>query len=320
MCHSGPMTATPETVSDGDLMRELEPIVEKELARHLGMVRDWYPHEYVPWSEGEDFEGPLDGREWTGEETRFSDAARTSLIINLLTEDNLPSYHTEIARNVGTDGAWAAWLGRWTAEEARHGAAIRDYLLVTRSVDPRALEDARMRHMETGFTAINPGFLAGLTYVSFQELATRVSHRNTGAATGDPIAEQLLARVALDENLHMLFYRNVIAAAFELAPDQTMQAVLASVRDFAMPGHEIEGFGRMAVQIAVEGIYDLRLHRDDVVMPVLRAWRVFEREDLGAAGEQARDALAELVAEQDVQATRFEEKRAALQARLAARS
>ena len=94
----------------------------------------------------------------------------------------------------------------------------------------------RMAHMQAGFTAINPGFLAGLTYVSFQELATRVSHRNTGTATGDPIAEQLMARIALDENLHMLFYRNVIEAAFDVAPDQTMVAVLGSVRDFAMPG------------------------------------------------------------------------------------
>ena len=47
--------------------------------------------------------------------------------------------------------------------------------------------------MTEGFQAIHPGVLAGLSYVSFQELATRVSHRNTGIATGDPIAEQLLA-------------------------------------------------------------------------------------------------------------------------------
>jgi acyl-[acyl-carrier-protein] desaturase len=197
--------------------------------------------------------------------------------------------------------------------------AIRDYLTVTRSVDPRALEDSRRVHMQEGFTAINPGLLPGLTYVSFQELATRVSHRNTGAATGDPIAEQLFARIALDENLHMLFYRNVIQAAFDLAPDETMVAVLGSVRDFAMPGHGIEGFGRMAVQIAVDGIYDLRQHRDEVVMPVLRKWRVFEREDLGPAGEQAREELAALIADMETQASRFEEKRDALRARLAAR-
>jgi acyl-[acyl-carrier-protein] desaturase len=304
---------------DQRLLLDLEPVVGRELDRHLSTAREWFPHEYVPWSEGEDFAGPLDGREWTEGEQRFSDAARTSLFVNLLTEDNLPSYHFEIANILGRDGAWGQWVGRWTAEEGRHSMAIRDYLLVTRSVDPVELERARMIHMTEGFRAIHPGFLAGLSYVSFQELATRVSHRNTGAATGDPVAEQLFARIALDENLHMLFYRNVIEAAFELAPDQTMEAVLNSVRDFAMPGHGIEGFGRKAVQIAVAGIYDLRQHRDEVVMPVLRKWRVFERTDFGAAGEQAREELALLMADMESQASRFEEKRDALRARLDAR-
>lgn len=133
----------------------------------------------------------LGGEDWTPEQKRFSEVARTSLIINLLTEDNLPSYHHEIATIFGRDGAWGEWVGRWTAEEGRHGTAIRDYLVVTRAVDPVALEDARMSHMQEGFQAIHPGILAGLSYVSFQELATRVSHRNTGIATGDPIAEAL---------------------------------------------------------------------------------------------------------------------------------
>jgi acyl-[acyl-carrier-protein] desaturase len=314
------MTALAENVSDQRLLLDLQPVVERELNRHLSSAREWFPHEYVPWSEGEDFSGPLGGREWTPDEVRFSDIARTSLIVNLLTEDNLPSYHYEIATILGRDGAWGQWVGRWTAEEGRHATAIRDFLLVTRSIDPIEMERARMTHMTEGFKAIHPGVLAGLSYVSFQELATRVSHRNTGAATGDPIAEQLFARIAIDENLHMVFYRNVIEAAFELEPDQTMAAVLASVRDFAMPGHGIEGFGRKAVAIAVAGIYDLRQHREEVVMPILRKWRVFEREDFGAVGEQARAELARLVSDMDVQASRFEEKRDSLKARLAARA
>lgn len=320
MCQAAPMTALADSVSDQRLLIDLQPVVERELNRHLSTAKEWFPHEYVPWSEGEDFSGPLDGREWGPDELRFSDAARTSLIINLLTEDNLPSYHYEIATILGRDGAWGQWVGRWTAEEGRHATAIRDYLLVTRSVDPIAMERARMTHMEEGFKAIHPGVLAGLSYVSFQELATRVSHRNTGAATADPVAEQLFARIALDENLHMIFYRNVIEAAFELEPDQTMTAVLASVRDFAMPGHGIEGFGRKAVEIAVAGIYDLRQHRDEVVMPVLRKWRVFEREDFGPEGEQARAELSALMADMDTSASRFEDRRDALAARLAQRA
>jgi acyl-[acyl-carrier-protein] desaturase len=313
------VTALADDVRTQNLLRELEPVVENELNRHLSMAKEWFPHEYVPWDEGRNFSGVLEGKEWTPEEQRFSEAARTSLVINLLTEDNLPSYHREIATYLGRDGAWGEWIGRWTAEEGRHGIAIRDYLTVTRSVDPVALERARMTHMTEGFEAIHPGAISGLAYVSFQELATRVSHRNTGAATGDPIAEQLFARIATDENLHMVFYRNVMEAIFELEPDQAMVAVLNNVRDFAMPGHGIEGFGRKAVEIAVAGIYDLRQHKDDVVMPVLRKWRVFEREDFGAEGQRARDELAGILEELEVGAVRFEERRDALKARLAAR-
>jgi acyl-[acyl-carrier-protein] desaturase len=301
-----------------DLLVQLEPVVEHELNRHINQAKHWYPHDYIPWNEGANF-AHLGGEDWSPEQVRFSEAARTSLIINLLTEDNLPSYHHEIATIFGRDGAWGEWVGRWTAEEGRHGTAIRDYLVVTRAVDPVALEDARMIHMQEGFQAIHPGVLAGLSYVSFQELATRVSHRNTGVATGDPIAEALLQRIALDENLHMIFYRNLLAAALEIEPDATMIAIMQSVRDFAMPGHGIEGFQRKAVEIAVAGIYDLKQHRDEVLMPVLRKWQIFERNDFTSAGEVAREELAQILADMDVNVNRFEERREALRARLAAR-
>ncbi len=313
------MTALADDLTAQRLLFDLEPVVERELNRHLSTAKEWFSHEYIPWSEAENFSGLLGGKEWTPQERRFSEAARTSLIINLLTEDNLPSYHHEIATYMGRDGAWGTWVGRWTAEEGRHGTAIRDYLLVTRSVDPIELERARMTHMEAGFAAIHPGLLGGLAYVSFQELATRVSHRNTGAATQDPIAEQLLARIALDENLHMVFYRNTYAAALDLAPDLAMRSVTDNVRDFAMPGHGIEGFGRKAVEIAVAGIYDLKQHRDEVIMPVLRKWQIFERNDFGPEGEAAREELAAILADMDVAVDRFEERREALRARLAAR-
>ena len=55
------------------------------------------------------------------------------MFVNLLTEDNLPVYHREIATRFGRDGAWGTWVGRWTAEENRHGVALRDYLVVTRA-------------------------------------------------------------------------------------------------------------------------------------------------------------------------------------------
>jgi acyl-[acyl-carrier-protein] desaturase len=114
----------------------------------------------------------------------------------------------------------------------------------------------------------------------------------------------------------MIFYRNVMGQALELAPDVSMRAIADMVINFAMPGHSIPGFGRKAVEIAVAGIYDLRQHLDEVIAPVLRAWNIMERTDFGPDGELAREEMAAHIASLEVQAARFEERRPALAARL----
>ena len=291
-----------------DLLRELEPTVADNLDRHLGLAKEWHPHDYVPWSRGRDF-AFLGGTDWVPDDSPLDPVAKTAMVVNLLTEDNLPSYHREIATRFGRDGAWGQWVGRWTAEEGRHGIALRDYLVVTRGVDPVALERARMAQMSVGYDSGDKTALQALAYVSFQELATRVSHRNTGRATGCPIAEQLLSRISTDENLHMVFYRNIMAAALDISPDEAMEAIRDEVVGFAMPGAGMADFARSSVTIAKAGIYDLRLHHDEVVMPVLRHWRVFERSGFGARGEEARDELASFLADLDARATRFVERR-----------
>jgi acyl-[acyl-carrier-protein] desaturase len=303
--------------SQTDLLRELNQVVEGELNRHIEQAKEWFPHDYIPWSEGRNFDGLMGGEPWSPEDAPVSDVARSALIVNLLTEDNLPSYHHEIALIFGRDDAWGDWVHRWTAEEGRHGIAMRDYMLVKRMVDPVALERFRMTHMSQGYESAHSGELVhSLAYVSFQELATRVSHRNTGRYTNDPLCDQLLARIAADENLHMVFYRNLLRAALALAPDQTMRAIRDVVKGFQMPGTDIPGFQRKAVEMAVAGIYDLRSHRDEVVSPILRFWKVWDVEGLGAEGEQARTELSNLMDDLDKQAARFEDKRDTLKARM----
>jgi len=302
-----------------DLLVELEPVVAANLDRHLAAAKEWHPHDYVPWSRGRDF-AFLGGEDWTPEDSPLDPVAQTAMVVNLLTEDNLPSYHREIATRFSRDGAWGQWVGRWTAEEGRHGIALRDYLVVTRGVDPVALERARMQQMTTGYDSGDKAPLQTLAYVSFQELATRVSHRNTGRATGCPLAEQLLARIATDENLHMIFYRNMMSAALELDPDAAMEAIRDEVIGFQMPGAGMADFTRSSVVIAKAGIYDLRLHHDEVLAPVLRQWRVFDRTDVGPRGEAAREQLAQFLAGLDDRAARFVEKREQANARRAARA
>ncbi len=292
------------------LIRDLEPVVAVELERHLSIQKNWYPHEYVPWSEGRDFAGPLNGDAWEAKDSRLSSVAQDSLILNLLTEDNLPSYHTEITLSMGRDGAWGNWIERWTAEEGRHAIVIRDYLMATRGVDPYELEDLRMAHMSLGYqTPYENDMLHTIAYVSFQELATRISHRNTGKISEDPIAEGMMQRIALDENLHMIFYRNTLKAALDLEPNAAMRAIADVVTNFDMPGANMPGFGRKAVQIALAGIYDMQQHLEEVIAPVLRAWEVFERNDLSGDGLVARDELNAFLTKTTDESNRFNEKR-----------
>ena len=309
--------ADTETGLQARLLHELEPVVAENLERHLRIAKPWQPHDYVPWSTASNY-APLGGRDWDGEQSGLSDLARVAMITNLLTEDNLPSYHRAIAVQFSVDDAWGAWVNRWTVEENRHGIALRDYLVVTRAVDPVELEQARMAQVTAGFSPGQQGqgtvapdsMLDALVYVTFQELATRVSHRNTGKACDEPIADQLLKRVSADENLHMIFYRGVGAAALDLSPDQALQSICRILSGFQMPGFAIPNFRRNAVKIAVGGIYDLRQHLDEVIMPVLRYWRIFERDDFTGEGQQLRDDLAVFVAYMESESTKFEESKA----------
>lgn len=290
------------------VLHELEPVVAENIDRHLSVAREWFPHDYVPWGRGRDF-AFLGGQDWQPQDSPLDPVAKVAMTVNLLTEDNLPSYHREIATRFTRDGAWGTWVGQWTAEEGRHSIALRDYLVVTRGVDPVVLERLRMEHTVAGYDSGDKSPLAVLAYVSFQELATRISHRNTGRASGCPVADQLLARIAADENLHMVFYRNLMAAALDIHPDAAMAAIRDEAIGFAMPGQGLTDFAKNAITIAKAGIYDLRIHHDDVLVPVLRFWNIFDRNDFGPAGEKAREELIGFLGLVDERARFYEEKR-----------
>ena len=291
------MIARTTTDIRDEMLVELTPAVEGALARHLATAKEWFPHEYVPYDEGRSY---LD-EPWDPSQSRLGEIARTALELNLLTEDNLPYYHLALWKTFGGDGAWGEWGRRWTAEEGRHSIAIRDYLTTSRGVDPVALERARMDHVSRGYyPARLDGPLDALVYVTLQELATRIAHRNTGAVTGDPMADRLLTRVAVDENLHYVFYRDVARAAIELDPSAMVVAMKRQVLGFAMPGLELPGFREKALQIAAAGIYDLRIHHDQVLVPVLlKHWRLTELRGLSDAAEAARDSIVRFLASLD---------------------
>ncbi len=298
-------------MNETELLHELTPVAESLLERHLAASKEWFPHEYVPYSRGRDHEP---GEVWSADDAdlgghEISDEVRSALLVNLLTEDNLPYYFRSVERMFGKDGAWGTWVRRWTAEEGRHSMAIYGYLMTTRAIDPIQLERSRMAQVSGGETP-DPPLFEGFIYLALQELATRISHRNTGAQLGDPVGYEVMKRVGSDENLHQLFYRDLAAAAIEADPNTMMVAMENQVRHFAMPGTGIPDFDHHAALIARAGIYDLQIHHEQILAPVvLRQWDAANISGLSGEGAKAQEKLMTRLATSETVAKRFAEKR-----------
>ncbi len=294
------------TDMDRAVATDLEPIVADNLHRHLDVGREWFPHQYIPWSQATDFDGPMGGRGWDAEQSRLTEPVRAALVLSVLTEDNLPSYYHVMAQTYGGSGAWLEWVRRWSAEEARHSTVLRDYVHTTRAVDPIALERARMQQMSAGYEQDRDGVLHMIAYSTLQEWTTRVVHRNTGTVSGDALCEAMMARLAMDENLHMIFFRNLLEKALERDADSTMVAIADVLADFRMPGHAVEGFSTLAKQLSLAGIYSTRVHHETVIAPFVRYLSLLDRTDLGPTGRHAQDRIGRYVRRLELTSKRFQ--------------
>ena len=138
-------------LTDLQLLHELEPVVEKYMNRHLSMHKNWNPHDYIPWSDGKNFYA-LGGQDWEpgaepalrrrpGGDGAEPDDRGQPAVVSPRDRDELRH-----GRRLGQ------WVNRWTAEENRHGIALRDYLVVTRAVDPVELEKLRLEVVNRGFS------------------------------------------------------------------------------------------------------------------------------------------------------------------------
>lgn len=289
-----------------ELLETVEPEVERLIAEHRERREAWYAHEFVPWEQGRSFVA----EPWDESQATVSPEVRTALVLNLLTEDNLPYYHAEIADRLPKGGPFAAWTNLWTAEEGQHAIALRSYLLTSRNADPRSLEDDRMATMEAGHLTGYEDPAALFVYTSAQELATRVSHRNAGKLADDETAYALMARIATDENHHFMFYRGVASAMIDESPETMLEPILRVFKNFAMPGTVIPGYLRRAVDMARVGVYNLRIHHDRVVQPLLRDWGIENLTGLGSKAQEIQEKIMELPSRILQAAERFEARMA----------
>ena len=80
------------------LIVELEPVVQRELRRHIDSEDLWYAHDYVPFEQGENF-AFLGGRDWDPSQVTLPRNVTDALEILLIIKDNLAGYHREFVPN-----------------------------------------------------------------------------------------------------------------------------------------------------------------------------------------------------------------------------
>lgn len=286
-------TTDPEQL---EILAGMEPFVEQQMAAHLERRKLWMPDDLLSSEEGEQADEQL--RDTREAARGLPDPVRVALAINLLTEEGLPHFHRLIAVYMGNDSPWSTWNNLWTAEEDRHGCALRDYVRDAHVFDMRPLEQMQYAYIASGF---NPEWEHDpyrlLAYTSLQERATQMAHANTGRTCGryEPRIQRILAHISGDESRHYQFYRNVFSEVLKRDTERALYALLKVMPALAMPGHTIPDYDHMSDVMRRADIYGPR-HYQKIVEELLAFWSIGTLSALRAEGRKLQDKLMKIPA------------------------
>jgi hypothetical protein len=179
------------------------------------VAEEWFPHDYVPYSQGRDF----DTDPWTPDQPRLTASRRS------------PSRSTCSPRTT-----CRATTARSTRCSARRRRVDQLGAPLDRRGGPPLDRPARLprRHPQrsTRSSSSGAGCRSGDDRLRPRRPRRAPRHglrRVPGARdraqppqhrpySQDPVADRIMARIAKDENLHMVFYRDLLDAAFEVDP------------------------------------------------------------------------------------------------------
>jgi acyl-[acyl-carrier-protein] desaturase len=293
-----------DAVSDHhDVIRAIEPAVEENLDLLVPVDRAWQPTDYLPDLEADNWREQVERFRATA--TVVSDDLLVVLVGDMVTEEALPSYSVALNGLVrdqeGTSPApWARWLRGWTAEENRHGDLLNAYLRLTGRVNMRAVERTVHHLIANGFnpkSQTDPYNL--LVYTSFQERATRLSHRNVGRIAtreGDANLARICGMIAGDEARHEAFYTRMMGRVLDLDPVGGILAFKSMLRGLiAMPGRFMDDgrdpdlFDHFAIVAQRANVYTVRDYAA-IIEHLVKTWNITGRAVTGKAA-QAQDDL-----------------------------
>lgn len=250
---------------------------------------DWSYHDFLPWEQGRSFkEDP-----WNEEQRKLPIAIYTAIETALLTEVNLPWFTTHLSITFnGSLGVLKDFIHTWTAEEDQHSSLLETYLILTRNGNPNELHQLRRNVVEKGYESefMVPTQVMG--YTAMQELATMVFY-NDVAKVAQPYDEKLAAllrRLAKDESLHYVFYRDAVKAHLELEPNYIYH-VAEVMRNFVMPGEEIPDFDSRMQIIGQDAGYGPEQYFYQVFSVLIDYWGLNHLRPSSPEAEEARTGL-----------------------------
>ena len=293
-----------------EVIKSIEGFVGDHLDSLLIKVDEsWQPSDYLPDMNAENWIEQL--TDFRKSAAALSDEVLVVLVGDMVTEEALPTYQTWLNRLQGvTDmtGAspspWARWSRGWTSEENRHGDLLNKYLYLTGRVDMRSIETTIHHLINNGFDpqTENDPYL-GFVYTSFQERATKISHRNVGVLAkraGEDHLHKICGMIAGDEARHEKAYKLFMSKIFELDPAKAVLAFAQMMKSkIAMPamlmddGKDKDLFSKFSFVAQKIGVYTAKDYAE-IIGALINEWKVEGLTGISGASAKAQEYLCRL--------------------------
>ena len=273
------------------LDQRLENKLKELYARHMERTAkiDWSYHTFIPWERGRNYLSDP----WAPDQVRISPELGIAVETALLTEVNLPWFTAGLGDVFrGSLEVLQDFVRTWTSEEDQHSNVLETYLLVTRNADPDRLHRLRKTVVRNAWTPGQATAFEGMAYTSIQELSTQSFYIRVAEAADkeDPQLALILRRLAKDETLHYVFYRDAVKAHLEINPNYIWP--LAEVMmNFAMPGYLMPHFKERTYVIAQHANYGIAEFYRQVVKVLADLWDIKNLHPTFPEAQKALDRL-----------------------------
>ena len=304
-----------------EALKSIEKDVDDNIGSLLKPIEDsWQPNDFLPDMASENWKDELN--EFREKAKGLSDELLVVLIGDMITEEALPTYQTWLNRLEGitdisgvSDTPWAKWSRGWTAEENRHGDLLNKYLYLTGRINMNAVEVTIHHLINNGFNpqTENDPYL-GFIYTSFQERATKISHRNVAKlarSAGDDRLHKICGIIAGDEARHEKAYKFFMEKIFEIDPVQAILSFAKMMRTkITMPAHLMHDgydknlftkFSNIAQRIEVYTVKDYA----DIINNLVKSWGIENLKGFSDAAAKAQDYLCNLSERYSLLSSRF---------------